>query len=114
MSTRITVPILRPRDNRATGDTGGAATIGRRTRKAISEEVASLAIEQDALDQVIRAAVSILSRAISSESKTKNIRVNALSIHVGITAGGSVGILGTGLDVEAEASFEISFHVVEE
>jgi hypothetical protein len=113
MSTQIVIPVLKPQADTATHETGGAASMGQRIRKEISEGVAGLAVEQDSLDRAIEAASKILDRVINSQSNFNNIRVNALSIRIGVTAGGSVGILGTGVDVKADASFEISFHVTD-
>ena len=112
MKTKIVVPTLTHKNSQAVSDTGGAATVGARARKAISEQIANITIESDSLDRVVEAAVGIFNQAVSSASKLKEIKVDEISIHIGITAGGSVGILGTGVDVEAEASFEITFKAV--
>jgi Trypsin-co-occurring domain 1 len=112
MKNNIVVPILTPKDQRAASDTGGAATSGGGGRKTISEQLKNISIEPDSLEQVIQAAAKILNQAVNSPSKPEGIKVDEMSIHVGITAGGSVGILGTGVNAEAEASFEITFKVV--
>lgn len=113
MTSKIVIPILTPKDQRAVSDTGGAATSGGGGRKTISDQVRDITIEPDSLEQAIQAAVKILDQAVNSPSKPDGVKVDEMSIHVGITAGGSVGILGTGVNVEAEASFEITFKVIE-
>jgi len=35
-----------------------------------------------------------------------------MAVHLGVTASGAVGLLGTGIEVEAEASFELTFKIV--
>jgi hypothetical protein len=110
MTSKIVIPVLTAKDQRAVSDIGGAATSGRKT---ISEQVRDITIEPDSLEQAIQAAVKVLDQAVNSPSKPEGVKVDGMSIHVGITAGGSVGILGTGVNVEAEASFEITFKVIE-
>ncbi len=111
MSERMVIPVVVHHHSTTEVDAGGTASVSKRVREAASESVKSLAFDSDALDAAIEAATAILSRATSAASRLPSIEVDTMSIHIGITASGSVGLLGTGAEVEADASFEITFKI---
>ena len=111
MSDKIVIPVITHQHSATEVDAGGAASLGKRVREAASETIKNLPFDAEALDSAINAATSILGRATAAASRLPGIELDTMSIHIGITASGSVGLLGTGAEVEADASFEITFKI---
>lgn len=111
MTQPIVIPVLVSK--RAGGsDAGGVASVGQRARKAVHEQVESIAVDEAALDRIIDSAVTFLQRATMMASRVPAVQLDTMAVQLGVTASGAVGLLGTGIEVEAEASFELTFKVV--
>lgn len=104
------LPILRggPRKD-LTGPTGALASIGDTVTVAAGDRIASLAIDSDSLARVVAAVLQAAHAADAAIPADTKMRLSAFEVSLGITAAGSVGLLGTGVNVECEASFTLTF-----
>jgi hypothetical protein len=111
MTQPIVIPVLVSKQAGG-GDPGGVASIGRNAREAVHEQVESIAVDEAALDRIIDSAVAFLRRAAAAASKVPKVQLDTMAVQLGVTASGAIGLLGTGIEVEAEASFELTFKIV--
>ena len=114
MSTQITIPVLLSAHAAdAAPDIGGAATVAERARESLTEHIRDISVDSTAIEVAIDAATAMLHTTAERASTSRAIRVDSLSLQLGVSATGSIGLLGTGANVQAAATFQITFKIVE-
>jgi hypothetical protein len=111
MTQPIVIPVLVSK-REGGSDAGGVASVGQKARRAVHEQIESISVDEAALDRIIDSAVTFFQRAAATASKVPRVQLDTMSVQLGVTASGALGLLGTGIEVEAEASFELTFKIV--
>ena len=106
----IQIPVM-PRINRKpdTRTTKGAlASAADSLAKSVSSKLPNVNVDEASLKTSLQAAISVAEKIQDNTPKESGFRISELEISFGITATGKVGLLGTGIDIECEASFSVT------
>ena len=111
MNKKFVLPVIVSAQGRDVEQlSGGPATSpSRKFKERIQESVKDTLIDADALQHAVTAAVELFEGVIDATATSNRIQVESLSFQMAVSATGKVGLLGTGVDVQAEATFEVTF-----
>lgn len=107
--TEIVIPVL-PRGgstDRRAGLQGSLATASESAARSISKRIMHVALDEESLARTVTAAISIAKSIQERVTPDSKFELSELEISLGVSATGKVGFIGTGLDVECEASFSV-------
>lgn len=110
-STTVVLPVL-PRGKSTTRQPsvkGSLASASTSTAKALAGKLQGVQLDDASLSTTLAAAIAVADRVQARLPPSSGLDISEIEISFGVSATGKVGFLGTGLDIECEASFTIVF-----
>lgn len=110
MSKEINLPVFSSisREN-PSSKTKGSLAAGKLPKPKIANQLTEIALDEESLNRTLDAAYAIASAIKNNERETSGPKLKEFEVTIGVSATGKVGLLGTGIDFECEASFTAKF-----
>jgi hypothetical protein len=108
MNAPLSLPVIKVAHAKS-GASGELAGIADAAASAAKKRLTSISVNDDALRAAIEAVAATAARIEQAVPLSVPFSLSSFEVSLGITASGAVGILGTGVDVECEATFTLSF-----
>ena len=113
MKKSIVIPVFSDSpDDLISNDTiGGPASFHSMANEKLKKSLNAITIDNDSLKVCIDSIESLVNEVSKKEDKKRGIKIDSVEVNLGINSSGSVGIIGTRVEIDLGAEITIVFKV---